>query len=225
MSHRTTALGVALASALAAVFAPAATVAGAQAWNYPSFQPSRTVEREYNFAVADGGDATGTAFVFQWREGFSAGNQLSLDVGLADPELTGTKFLIGGQFARQLVTSNTQVPFDLLFTAGVNGAFGGLTLFRVPIGVSVGRRFPLEGGLAITPYVHPRLVLDVCGSCDGRDNSEVGLDFDLGADFAFSPQFSLRFSILFAGSDYIGNDSDSAFGLSLAWQPPSLLRR
>ena len=222
MSPRTTALRAALALSLSA---GAAATAGAQAWNYPSFQQPGTVEREYNFAVADGGDVSGTVFVFQWREGLTLGNQLSLDVGLADPEFTGTKFLIGSQFAHQLVRSSAQVPFDILFTAGVNGAFGGLTLFRVPVGVSVGRRFPLEGGLAITPYVHPRLVLDVCGSCDGRDNSEVGLDFDLGADFEFSPQFSLRFSALFAGSDYLGDDNDDAFGLSLAWKPPGLSRR
>ena len=222
MTHRTTALSAALALSLAA---GAAAPAGAQAWNYPSFQQPRTVEREYNFAVADGGDVSGTVFVFQWREGLTLGNQLSLDVGLADPEFTGTKFLLGGQFAHELVRSSAQVPFDILFAAGVNGAFGGLTLFRVPVGVSVGRRFPLEGGLAITPYVHPRLVLDVCASCDGRDNSEVGLDFDLGADFEFSPQFSLRFSALFAGSDYLGDDNDNAFGLSLAWRPPGLSRR
>lgn len=222
MSIRTTILTTTLLTA-AAFAGPAAATAGAQAWNYPSFQQPRTVDREYNFAVADGGDNTGTSFVFQWREGATQGNQLSLDVGLADPDFSGNKFLIGGTFAHQLVLSNAQVPFDLLFTAGVNGAFGSGSLLRIPVGVSVGRRFPLEGGLAITPYVHPRLAVDVCTSCD-RDRSTVGLDFDLGADFQFSPQFSLRFSALFSGSDYFFANSGDAFGLSLAWRPPGLRR-
>ena len=207
-----------------ALVGPAAASAGAQAWNYPSFQPPRTVDREYNFALAYGGDDTGTSFLFQWREGMTLGNQLSLDVGLADPDFTGNKFFVGGQFARQLVLLNAQVPFDLLFTAGANGAFGSGSLVRIPVGVSVGRTFPLEGGLAITPYVHPRVAVDVCSSCD-RDRSSVGLDFDLGVDFRFSPQFSLRFSALFSGSDYFFEDSGDAFGLSLAWRPPGLVRR
>ena len=208
----------------AAFVGPAAATAGAQAWNYPSFQQPRTIDREYNFAVSDGGAGTGTSFVFQWREGTTVGNQLSLDLGLADPDFTGSKFLVGGQFAHQLILTSAQVPFDLLFTAGVNGAFGDGSLLRIPVGVSIGRRFPLEGGLAITPYVHPRVAIDVCSSCD-RDRSSVGLDFDLGADFQFSPQFSLRFSALFSGSDYFFNNSGDAFGLSLAWRPPGLTRR
>jgi hypothetical protein len=224
MKTRTTTLAAALLAA-AALGGPAAATAGAQAWNYPSFQQPRTIDREYNFAVADGGGHTGTSFVFQWREGTTLGNQLSLDVGLADPDFTGTKLLVGGQFAHQLGVSSAQVPFDLLFTAGVNGALGGGSLLRIPVGVSVGRRFPLEGGLAITPYVHPRLAIDVCSSCGDRDRSSVGLDFDLGADFQFSPQFSLRFSALFSGSDYFFANSGDAFGLSLAWRPPGLVRR
>jgi hypothetical protein len=222
MQIRTTPLAALLAAA--ALAGPAAASAGAQAWNYPSFQQPRTIDREYNFALANGGEGTGNSFLFQWREGASRADQLSLDVGLADPDVLGNKFLIGGQFAHQLVLSSAQVPFDMLLTAGVNGAFGSGTLLRIPIGVSVGRRFPLEGGLAITPYVHPRLALDVCSSCD-RDRNSVGLDFDLGADFQFSPQFSLRFSAVFSGSDYFSANSGDAFGLSLAWRPPGLARR
>ena len=225
MKTRTTTLTTAFLT-VAALLGPAAADAGAQAWNYPSFQPPRIIDREYNFAVADGGAHTGTSFVFQWREGMTPGNQLSLDVGLADPDFTGNKLLVGGQFAHQILLSSAQVPFDLLFTAGVNGAFGNGSLLRIPFGVSIGRRFPLEGGLAITPYVHPRLAVDVCSGCDRNGgNSTVGLDFDLGADFQFSPQFSLRFSALVSGSDYFSDNSGDAFGLSLAWRPPGLVRR
>jgi opacity protein-like surface antigen len=221
MSYRKTVLS---AAAIGAVVMTAAHTAGAQAWNYPSFQQPRVTPREYNFGVADGGHA-GTTFAFQWREGISADNQLSLDVGAADPDYSGSKFLLGGQFAHQLTTSNAQMPFDMLFTAGLNGAFGdGYTVFRVPVGVSIGHRFPLEGGMAITPYAHPRMSVDVCSICgrDGGSDSNIGLDFDLGADFQFTPQFALRLSALFSGSDYLGKQD--AFGLSLAWTAPGLRR-
>jgi len=208
------------AALLVVALGPAAATAGAQAWNYPAFQQPRVTPREYNFAVADAGDA-GTTFVFQWREGVSLRDQLSLDVGLASGDAFDTQFLVGGQYAHQLATASAQVPFDFLFTAGVNGAFGDFSLLRIPVGVSLGRRFPLEGGLAITPYIHPRVALAICNDC--VDNSNVNVEFDLGANFDFTPQFAMRFSLLFTGSDYVSDDT--AFGLSLAWTPPSLGRR
>ena len=221
MNYRTTALR---AATLAALATSAASVAGAQAWDYPSFQQPRAVAREYNFGLADAGHA-GTSVVFQWREGLSLGNQMSLDVGVADPDFGDSKFLIGGQFAHQFATSTADMPFDILGTLGANGAFGGgSSLLRIPIGVSVGHRFPLEGGLAITPYVHPRICIDFCSSCgnNGGSDSDIGLDFDIGGDFEFSRQFSLRVSALFSGSDYLGKED--AFGVSLAWRPPGLRR-
>jgi len=211
----------AAAGALALLVASAAG-AGAQAWNYPSFQAPRVTPREYNFGIADGGNA-GTSFLFQWREGVSQRDQLSLDVGLADPNCGNgcdNMFLVGGQFAHQLTTANAQMPFDMLFTGGINGAFGnGISLIRVPVGVSIGHRFPLEGGMAITPYAHPRLSFDFCNDCG--DNSDVNLNFDIGGSFDFSPQFSLRLSALFNGGNYVGGN-DNAIGFSLAWRPPGL---
>lgn len=220
MNDRSTALRAA-AGALALLVATAAG-AGAQAWNYPSFQQPRITPREYNFGIADGGDA-GTAFLFQWREGVTPRDQLSLDVGIADPNCTGcdNKLLVGGQFGHQLTTANAQMPFDMLFTAGVDGAFGGgYTLMRIPVGLSIGHRFPLEGGMAITPYAHPRVSFDFCSQCG--NNSDVSLNFDIGANFDFSPQFALRVSALFNGSDYLARDN--AFGISLAWTPPGMKR-
>jgi hypothetical protein len=230
MNHRTTAAhgersaaAVALRAAAGALalLVAAAAGAGAQAWTYPSFQQPRVTPREYNFGIADGG-AAGTSFLFQWREGVSQRDQLSLDVGLADPDCTDCDnvFLVGGQYAHQLTTSTAQMPFDMLFTASLNGAFGnGGSLIRVPVGVSIGHRFPLEGGMAITPYAHPRLSFDFCNDCN--DNSDVNLNFDIGANFDFSPQFSLRVSALFNGGDYALGD-DNAIGFSLAWRPPGL---
>ncbi|MFL5575616.1 MAG: hypothetical protein ACJ79S_06590 [Gemmatimonadaceae bacterium] len=226
MSTRNTALRLATALAVAAA---AARSAGAQAWNHPSFQQPTVVGREFNFGVADGGNA-GTSFLFQWREGISPVNQLSLDVGLADPDCFGcdSEFLLGGQFAHQLARANAQMPFDFLLTAGLNGAFGNdNTVLRVPVGVSVGHRFPLQGGMAITPYVHPRVSIDYCSQCidDSGDKgkSDVNLNFDLGANFELTPQFALRASLKLGGSNDLFFDDD-ALGISLAWTPPGLRR-
>ena len=202
-------------------------VAGAQAWAYPAFQPPRVMNREFNFGVADAGDA-GTSLIFQWREGLTSRTQLSLDAGFADPDGEGNgKLLLGGQFAALLTEAKPDMPLDFLLTAGLNFAAGdGSDLVRVPLGVSIGHRFPLDEGFAITPYVHPRLSLDMCTECSGRDGDEsstdLGIDFDLGVNFEVTRRLSFRVSALIGGSDTFG-DSDG-FGLSLAWTPASLSR-
>jgi hypothetical protein len=205
-----------------ALLAPAAL--RAQAYGYPSFQTPTVVSREYNFGVASVGNHGGTALLFQWREGTSAKNQLSLDAGFADPDYNDASglLLVSGQFAHQLTTATADMPFDMLFTVGAGGAFGGdFSLFRVPVGISVGHRFPLDQGMSITPYVHPRIVIEGCSKC-GNDNSNIGIDFDLGGNFQINPQFAVRASAGFGGNEFLGG---SSFGLSLAWTPPGLSRR
>ena len=198
----------------AAVLLATATPAGAQAWAYPSFQAPSTT-REYNFALADA-DNAGTSLLFQWRAPRGTRTQLSLDIGFADTQNDGVLFF-GGQFGHQLARATADMPLDAMLTVGANlGLNDDFNIFRVPVGVSLGHRFPLEGGLALTPYVHPRLVIANCGDCGGEDDTDIGLEFDLGADFQFSPQFSLRLSAMFAGDDSFGDD---AFGISLAWKP------
>jgi len=209
--------------AMTIVAAP--TVVDAQAWAYPAFQPPRLTNREFNFGVADAGDA-GTTLVFQWREGLSPRTQVTGDLGFADPDAKGNgKVLLGAQFAYLFTQANAEMPLDFLGTGGVGFAFGdGGTILRIPFGLSVGHRFPLDEGFAITPYVHPRVSIDWCSECGGTDSedseTDLGVDFDLGVSFEVTRQLSFRVSALFGGSDTFG-DSDG-FGLSLAWTPPGL---
>jgi hypothetical protein len=191
-----------------------ASSADAQAWNYPALQ-TPTVSREYNFVVADGDDAFGTSFVFQWRNPMGVRSQLSLDGGMADTD-ADTYLLLGGTYGYQLARARRDMPIDVLLTAGLNGAFGDGNLFRIPVGVSVGHRFPLEGRLAITPYAHPRLSIDHCGDCVA-DETEIGIAFDFGADIEFSPQLAMRVAVGMGGSDFF--EDQDAIGISLAWSP------
>jgi hypothetical protein len=183
---------------------------------YPSFQQPRVVSREFNFAIADGDNIT--PLVFQWREGTSPGTQLSLDLGLADPEndALDTFFMVGGQYARMLTQARADMPLDLLLTAGLFGQFGNdITSIGVPVGVSVGHRFPLTGtSMAITPHIHPRVSLDYFSVNDESD-TELNITFDVGGNLEMTPQLALRLTAMF------GNDAD-AFGLSLAWTPRGL---
>lgn len=202
----------------AALSLVAAAEAGAQAFAYPSFQAPR-VGREFNFGLADADGAT--SLLFQWRALSGSRNQLSLDVGFADTDGDENVLFFGGQFARQLTTSNATMPFDIALTVGANLATievadERVNFFRVPVGVSAGHVFPLEGGMSITPYIHPRLAIAKCSADFGCDDTELGIEFDIGGEFKFNPAFAIRLSAGFGNDDTFNDDS---FGVSLAWTP------
>lgn len=216
---RAAGIAAATAAATAALVMTAPGTAHAQAWAYPSFQVPTTVSREFNFGIADGGNA-GTSVVFQWREGYATRSQFSLDVGFADPDGVGRDNVVflGGTYAYQLAKSSADVPLDFLLTAGAGFAFGNNTMLSVPLGVSIGHRFPLDGSLALTPYVHPRMSLDFCGGCKG-DESQVGINFDIGANLELTRVLAVRGSAYFGGADRFGDDRNG-IGISLVWTPP-----
>ena len=190
----------------------------AQASNYPSLQLPTASIRDYTGAIASG---AGTSVLFQWREGVASSMHLGLDGGLTDRK--GRENLlgfIGGSIGSELLRAEGEQPLDLLLTGGLGFAFGGgATIVRVPLGVSLGHTFALEDGMALTPYVHPRVSLDLCSDCGRRGNrrTELSLNFDVGVDFRVNQKFSVRVAGAFSGSDFFGNNDSFAIGLN--WRP------
>ena len=193
-------------------------MASAQASNYPSLQLPTASVRDYTAAIASG---SGTSVLFQWREGVATAMHLGLDVGLTDRK--GSENLLGffgGSLGYELLRAQGDQPLDLLMSGGAGLAFGGgTTVLRIPVGVSLGHTFELEDGMALTPYVHPRLSLDMCSDCGRRGNrrSELSLNFDVGVDFRVNRKFSVRVAGAFSGSDFFGNNDSFAIGLN--WRP------
>jgi hypothetical protein len=217
------------ASVAAAALAVGASVVpmtslDAQAYNYPSMQTPRASSRDYTAGIVGG---AGTTFLFQWREGAGQGQHWQLDAGFADPKGGVDPLLfVGGFLGKELVRARADQPLDVLFTAGVGAAFGGnATLFRVPFGVSVGHTFELDEGMSLTPYAHPRLSVDACGSC-GRDRdsrTNISANFDIGGHWQVNRQFGVRVAASFSGSDLVG--SDETVGIGFHWTPAGLSRR
>lgn len=200
-------------SALAIAFA---APLGAQAYTYPSMQPTRIAEREYNFMLADS-DAGGTALVFQWREGL--GNpklQFTGDLGFGDPEFGDGRFILGGGLAYQLVRVSEEMPFDIVLAGGLGASFGDdVTIMRLPFGAAIGRRFPLENELAISPFVHPRLSWNRV-SGDGFSDTDTELEVDIGANLELNPRMAIRLAAVLGDAD--------AIGIAFAWTPRGLRR-
>lgn len=184
----------------------------AQAGPYPALQPTRVATREYNFALSD--LQGGTALVFQWREGLDSPRlQFTAELGVVDLASSSGASL-GGSFHYQLTTATADMPFDMVFGGGIGlTAFDDLTLFRIPVGVAVGHRFPLEGEFAVSPFVHPRLSIDRA-SAGGASDTETNLDIDIGASFELNTQMQLRLAATIGEAE--------AVAISFVWLPRGL---
>jgi hypothetical protein len=215
-----------IAAGAVALLVLASVTADAQGWNYPSMMYPRIVQRQYGFVIANGGD-DGTALLGQWREGISPDNEFSFEVGFADPDGGDTRFIVGAALAHQLTRSSMEMPLDMVLSGGVYPSVGGdLTLIRIPIQLSMGHRFPLEGGngnMAITPFIDPRISFDLCSGdvCPPDDDSDISINFDVGASLDLTSRLTLIAAIGFPGGDFF---DDNSFGFSLAWRPSALGR-
>jgi len=212
------------AALVAASMASLAPRANAQAWLYPTYQPPIIATREFNFGVSGASDY-GTTGIFQWREGIGPDTHLGLDVGFASPSGGNTGFLIGGGIGQRIMRATADTPIDMLLTGGIYGEFGVKPNYvRIPLGVSVGHRFPIQGTkTAITPYVHPRLSLDACVSDCFGTGTDLKVNFDIGADFQATPVLSLRGALTVGGVGAF--DSKVGFGFGLVFHPATLSRR
>ncbi len=212
-----------VAACAAALLGPRLSMA--QAYSYPSMQIPTVSSRDYTAAVSV---AKGTAAFFQWREGINSEWHFSLDAGLGDPEGRNNDLVafFGGGAAAQLLRATGDQPLDLLLTGGLGLAIGaGQSVVRLPVGVSMGHRFAFGDGVALTPYIHPRLSFDRCYSCNGniRNSSEVSVNFDVGLNFDVTSKFAIRASGSFSGSDIVPRND--AFAIGFNWTPALLARK
>lgn len=164
--------------------------AGAQETGTPVFRaPYRAFDRhEFGASLSDPGG--GVAFEGFYRFGKNA-NDFGLRAGVADSDADDNTFMIGGDFRTQVVQYSESFPLDGALTLGFGGIFGTdqEDLFLVPIGISLGRRFDVEGSsTTFVPYVHPNLV-PVFGAAD-----EVQYTLGLGVDVRFGEQWAIRAS-------------------------------
>lgn len=198
----------------------------------PALQRPTVSDRDYLVGMAGGG---GAALILQWREAWptaATGAGASrmhwmLEQGLSDaPGTASPQPFVGASIARTLVQGTAAQPLDGVWTAGVGAAWvpGGV-IVRVPVGVSVGHTFAGRAGWHVTPYAHPRLLLESlsCGSrgC-GASRGAVALAFDVGVDAQVSPLFGVRGAVLFSGGGVVTGGDRLALGVHFT--PPGLRR-
>ncbi len=176
-----------------ALLAGAAGTSAAQETGTPIFKaPYRAfTSHEFGVSLSDPGEGVSLALEGFYRYGKDA-NDFSLRGGFADLNGSGgTRLLLGGDFRTQVVTYSESFPLDGSLTLGLGANVGdGPDRYFIPVGVSLGRRFDLEGSnTTFVPYVHPVIVPTF-----GGGNSDVNFALGLGVDIRFSDSWAVRAS-------------------------------
>lgn len=178
----------------------------AQSFFAPGLQPSQITGREATVALIDAGS---TGLVGQWRQPLSRPKtQLTLEAGFLDSDGGSSQLLLGAGVAYQLATVSANLPVDVALTGGLGLSSGGGSSLTIPVGASLGRRFELDGGIAVTPYLHPQLALTRV-SVGGYSDSDIDLNIDLGANVQIKPTMAIRLGFS------LGDSEALALGLSL----------
>lgn len=96
------------------------------------------------------------------------------------------QFLAGVDVRFRVIEHTQDFPLDGALTAGIGGSFGDYTQGFIPVGLSLGRRIELDGGISFVPYLQP-----VLGFTFG-DVGDAIFAVGLGVDFKLSKSFDLR---------------------------------
>ena len=102
-----------------------------------------------------------------------------------------TRVLLGGDFRTRILDASDRFPLDGALTLGLGiNAGSGPDVVYIPVGLSLGRRFLLEGSkTSFVPYVEP-VVVPALSS--GNSNLDFALGF--GVDIRFSNTIDFRVS-------------------------------
>jgi len=176
-----------------ALLAGVAGTSAAQETGTPVFKaPYRAFNsHELGVSLSDPGEGVSLALEGFYRYGRGA-NDFSVRGGFADLSGSGgTRVLLGGDFRTQVVSYSESFPLDGSLTLGLGANVGdGRDRYYVPIGISLGRRFDLEGSnTTFVPYAHPVIVPTF-----GGGDSDVNFALGLGVDIRFSEQWAIRAS-------------------------------
>jgi hypothetical protein len=146
---------------------------------------------EFGVSLSDPGSAADFAV-----EGFYSYGRGTNDFGLRAGFADGaggldTRFLLGGNFRTRVFSYSESFPLDGALTLGLGTNLGdGPDLFFLPVGITLGRRFELEGSkTSFTPYAQP-VIVPTFGSGDDDVNFALGL----GVDVRFSDSWAVRAS-------------------------------
>ena len=179
----------------------AASDAAAQAWDSPSFFSPRPGEDIGVYVLKSDVEGSDLGFSAIWRQ---SGN---INLGVRGGIIGDDFFSLGAELYGPLNLLGDQSGILMSWATGLGAGFNGVTTMRIPLGVSVGVNLG-AGGLAITPYAHPRVAFDLVAydNAQGEEDTDtdVNFDIDLGADAALGQSFVLRVGVTLGSNNVFG---------------------
>lgn len=181
--------GIAVLAFLALPLLPAA----AQETGTPIFKaPYRAFDQhEFGASLSDPGEGASFALEGFYRYG-KGPYDFSARGGFMDFEGDASAIVLGGDFRTQVVNYSESFPLDGALTIGLGGIIGEDVddVFLLPVGISLGRRFDVEGSsTTFVPFVHPNIV-----PVFGGPDDDVEFTLGLGVDIRFGEQWAVRAS-------------------------------
>jgi len=128
-------------------------------------------------------------------EGFYSYGHGAYDIGIRggfeDVEIGDTRVLLGADFRTRVLNASDRFPLDGALTLGLGiNAGSGPDVVYIPVGLSLGRRFLLEGSkTSFVPYLEPVVVPALSSG-----NSDLDFALGFGVDIRFSNTIDFRVS-------------------------------
>ena len=175
------------------LLAGAAATSAAQETGTPIFKAPYRAFTTHELGASFSDPGSGVSFALEGFYRYGHGPyDLSVRGGWLDLNgSAGHRVLLGADARTTILTYSESFPLDGALTLGFGAQLGdGPDSYLIPIGISLGRRFNLEGSnTTFVPYVHPVLV-PVFGGGDSNVDAALGL----GVDVRFSEDLALRVS-------------------------------
>ncbi len=181
-------IGVAVALMIAAM----ATGAAAQETGTPVFKAPYRAFHSYEFGGTISFPSGAPDFALEGFYSYGHGSyDLGIRGGFENIPNGDTRALLGADFRTRVLNASDKFPLDGALTLGIGlNAGSGPAQVYLPVGVSLGRRFLLEGSrTSFVPYVQPVLVPRFSS---GDSNLDAALGF--GVDIRFSNTVDFRVS-------------------------------
>ena len=185
---RQTGIGVAVALLVAA----AATGAAAQETGTPVFKAPYRAFNSYEFGGNISFPSGAPDFALEGFYSYGHGSyDLGLRGGFENIPNGDTRVLLGADFRTRVLNASDRFPLDGALTLGVGlNAGSGPDVVYIPVGLSLGRRFLLEGSkTSFVPYVEPVVVPALSSG-----NSDLDFALGFGVDIRFSNTVDFRVS-------------------------------
>jgi len=164
-----------------------ATNAVAQSTGMPVSMPPLRSYQTYTMGATLADPGPGIAIEAWYGMPVGPGD-IDVRLGLWDTNGGSNVVLVGADYRQQLLTHSERFPLDGALTAGFGANFNSdASVFLLPVGFTMGRRFDLEDStIKLQPYGQP-LIHFVFGDT----SDDVLFSVGLGLEAQFSDQFAL----------------------------------